>query len=254
MQDVTRIGDEDPLAIVLVESIRTGNWEQLKQLLMENPTLSRVRIVTERQSHSGVRSLLHVATDWPGFIPNGHEIIKLLIETGADVNARFEGGHAETPLHWAASNNDVGALDVLLDSGADIEATGSVIDGGTALSDAVAFGQWAAAGRLVDRGAKMLLWHAAALGEMGTVKLLVEHEGQATKQEITQGLWLACHGGQREAAEYMHEHGAELDWVGYDGLTPLDAAKRSGADKLADWLIAKGAKTSIQLKIEQQER
>jgi hypothetical protein len=37
----------------------------------------------------------------------------------------------------------------LLDAGADIEAPGAVIAGGTPLTDAVAFGQWQAARRLV---------------------------------------------------------------------------------------------------------
>jgi hypothetical protein len=61
------------------------------------------------------------------------------------VNASSTGRHAETPLHWAASSDDVAVLDALLDSGANIEAPGSVIGGGAPLADAVAFGQWQAA-------------------------------------------------------------------------------------------------------------
>jgi ankyrin repeat protein len=52
---------------------------------------------------------------------------------GAEVNARSTGPPAETPLHWAASSDDVAALDVLHDHGADIEASGAVIGGGTPL-------------------------------------------------------------------------------------------------------------------------
>ena len=49
------------------------------------------------------RTLLHVATDWPGNFPNAAEAVAALVEAGADVDAQFEGGgHAETPLHWAA--------------------------------------------------------------------------------------------------------------------------------------------------------
>ena len=83
---------------------------------------------------------------------------------GADVDARFAGPHTETPLHWAASSDDIEALDALLDAGADIEADGAVIGGGTPMADAVAFGQWAAARRLLERGARTNLWQAAALG------------------------------------------------------------------------------------------
>ncbi len=51
----------------------------------------------------------------------------------------------------------------------------------------------------------------------------------------------ACHGGQREAAEMLLNHGADLNWIGYDNLAPVDAARRSGAHALVQWLLEKGA-------------
>ena len=54
--------------------------------------------------------------------------------------------HHETPLHWAASNDDVALIDALLDAGADLERGGSSIDGGPPLSSAVGYGQWAPRG------------------------------------------------------------------------------------------------------------
>jgi ankyrin repeat protein len=96
------------------------------------------------------------ATDWPGHFLSGAATVAALIEAGADVNARFHGPHAETPLHWAASSNDVEVLDALLDAGADIDADGGVIGGGIPLADARAFGQWQAAHRLVERGAQTM--------------------------------------------------------------------------------------------------
>jgi ankyrin repeat protein len=80
------------------------------------------------------------------------------------VNARFVGAHRETPLHWAASCDDVAVLDALLDAGADIDAAGAVIGGGTPLADATAFKQWRVAHRLVERGAQVTLSDAATLG------------------------------------------------------------------------------------------
>jgi hypothetical protein len=59
------------------------------------------------------RSLLHVATDWPGHYPNGAATVTALVEAGGDVHARLTGPHTETPLHWAASSDDVDVLDAL---------------------------------------------------------------------------------------------------------------------------------------------
>lgn len=191
-----------------------------------------------------LRSLLHIASDWPGHFPNGAATIAMLLAAGADANAPFAGGnHAETPLHWAASSDDVAALDALLDGGANIEATGSIIGGGTPLADAVAFGQWRAARRLVERGARTTLWQAAALGLMDRVEACFVADPPPTRDEITNAFWSACHGGQRESAEYLLGRGADLSWIGYGGHTPLDAAHRSGAGELVEWLASLGARS-----------
>jgi len=157
------------------------------------------------------------------------------------VNARCSGAHSETALHWAASSDDLEALNALLDAGADIEASGAVIGGGTPMADAVAFGQWNAAWRLLERGAETNLWQAAALGLLDRVEAEVADEATSSDQ-VTAAFWLACHGGQRSTAEYLLTHGADISWVGYDGLTPLDAALRSKYDELADWLRSLGAR------------
>ena len=193
------------------------------------------------------RTLLHVATDWPGHFPGVAATVAALVEAGADVDAPFEGGaHAETPLHWAASSDDLDALDALLDAGADIEAPGSLIGDGPALADAVAFGQWQAARRLVERGARTSLWQAAALGLTDRV----EHElaaGDPTPEEITDAFWQACHGGQRETAELLLARGAELNWVGWNEQTPLDIADAQGAAGVVEWLRSLGGKSAVEL-------
>src|SRR6185369_17387819 len=124
---------DDPLAIAATEAVQLGDLDRLRSLLTEHPALATATI-GDAAPGGMHRTLLHSATDWPGHFPSNVATVQLLIEHGADVNARFAGPHTETPLHWAASCDDVEVLDALLDAGADIEATGAVIAGGTPMA------------------------------------------------------------------------------------------------------------------------
>ena len=230
-----------------VEAIHAGDLATLKRLLREHPGLATTRLGDDDPEGMS-RTLLHVAADWPGHFPNGAATVAVLVEAGADVNARFHGAHSETPLHWAASSDDVEVLEALLDAGADIEAPGAVIAGGTPLTDARAFGQWQAAHRLVERGAQTTLADAAALGLMDRLEEGFAGEMQPSVDEVNHAFWCACHGGQRPAAEYLLDQGADLNWIPpWEPLTPFDAAERSEAGDLVDWLRARGARSASEL-------
>jgi uncharacterized protein len=241
---VASLRPDDPLAQQAVKAIKHDSAAQLRALLDAHPGLATGRLVGGSPSAWEGRTLLHAVTDWPGHVPDAGAKVGALVAAGADVDAASGGGHRETPLHWAASSDDVEALDALLDAGANIDAPGGVIGGGTPLDDAVAFGQWNAARRLVERGARVNLWNAAALGLIEHVAAAFDAATPPAPEEVTNAFWCACHGGQRAAAEYLLDRGADRDWVGHDGLTPLDAARRSGANDLADWLAAQGARTA----------
>jgi hypothetical protein len=237
---------DEPLAVAAVDAIHRGDVGALRRLLDENPGLATARLGDPRCGES--RTLLHVAADWPGHFANGPATVAAIVQAGADVNARFTGPHTETPLHWAASSDDVAVLDALLDAGADIEAPGAVIAGGTPLADAVAFGQWRAARRLIERGARTTLPQAAALGLLERVEACFAGGACPPPVEIDKALWYACHGGQRGSAEYVLARGADLYWISpWENLTPLDAARRSGADELVDWLRSRGARSASEL-------
>ncbi|MGW5136714.1 ankyrin repeat domain-containing protein [Streptomyces sp. NPDC004135] len=57
----------------------------------------------------------------------------------------------------------------------------------------------------------------------------------------TSAFWGACHGGHLSTAQYLHAHGADPHWRGYDGLTPLDVARGQGAGDVVRWLRGPGA-------------
>ncbi len=226
----------DPLAIAVASAIQTGDVDELRRMLDAEPGLAAARVVDER----GVgRTLLHIVADWPGHRPNGAAAVAALSAAGADVNARVRHpgstGAPETPLHWAASADDVAVLDALLDAGADIEADGAIFTNGTPMSDAVVFAQWNAARRLLDRGASTTIWQAAALGVLDRVRELCA-TSPPSPVDISNALWHACRAGQQTTAMYLVEQGGDPDWPGHDGKTPRAVADESGNEELTRWL------------------
>ena len=244
----------------MAAAIHSGDVERLRRLIDARPDLVR------RHSHG--RSMLHVVADWPGYFRNGPQIVRLLVAAGADPNFRLPGD--ETPLHWAASSDDVDVAEALIDAGADVEAPGGSI--GTPLDNAIGYGCWHVARLLVQRGARVdKLWHAAALGLMDRLEELLaegagaggggeagdggeagagaagggEGGGGHGSDEINQAFWQACHGGQRRTAEFLLRHGADINAVQpYAHGTPLDVAGSIDTRRstLVDWLREQGAR------------
>lgn len=193
----------------------------------------------------GWRTPLHAAADWPGYFPGAPAAVVMLIEAGADPNADTGGKRPETPLHWAASNDDLDVAVALIDGGADIQTPGGSI--GTPLDNAIGYACWHVARLLVARGAKVdKLWHAAALGMLDRIEQLLTDQPDGTS-EVSQAFWHACAGGQRRAAEYLLARGADLNWVpGYAEGTPLDAADSLGTrqENVLTWLREQGASSA----------
>jgi ankyrin repeat protein len=232
-------------AAALVTAIRSGAIEAIQKLLLDDAELASSPL----GGPQGTRTALHVVADWPGYFPNGPQVVPMLIAAGADPNARNPGKQfTETPLHWAASSDDVDVASALIDGGADIEAPDGSI--GTPLDNAIGYACWHVARLLVARGAQVdKLWHAAALGMLIRMQELLARQPGAEPGELSQAFWHACAGGQRRAAEYLLARGADLNWVpDYAERTPLDAASGLGTrqENVITWLREQGARASEQ--------
>jgi hypothetical protein len=238
-----QIPGDSQVAVELRLAVRAGDVEAIQRLLREDPALASARLVSG--DGSSTTPLLLVA-DWPGYFPNGPRIVRLLIEAGADPNARTTGraddtDPGETPLHYAASSDDVEVAEALIDGGADIEAPEGSI--GSPLDNAIGYACWHVARLLVARGARVdKAWHAAALGMLGRLEAILRTD--ATAEGVSQAFWHACAGGQRRAAEYLLSRGADLNWEpDYARGTPLDAATGQGTrqENVISWLRELGA-------------
>ena len=127
-------------------------------------------------------TLLHVAA-----ADNDHEQVKLLLEFGADVNAKNKDGW--TPLHDAAAPNAVRVAQLLISHGADVNARGK--NGRTPLHQAARGYAAEAARLLIDRGADVNAtnkngWtplHDAAWGAIAVARLLIDRGADVKRDE-----------------------------------------------------------------------
>lgn len=236
-----------PTAVELLLAVRGGHIDLVQRLLSENPDLARARF----GARGGTSTALHFVTDWPGYFPNGPGIVHLLIDAGADPNAlttgagsEIPGPGSETPLHYAASSDDVDVAAALIDRGADLETPQGSI--GTPLDNAVGYGCWHVARLLVVRGARVeKVWHAASLGMLERLDDLLVPE--IDPEQISQGFWHACAAGQRRAAERLLSAGADLNWEpDYAQGTAVDAASNLGTrqENVIEWLRSIGARSA----------
>lgn len=232
----------DPVAAALTSAIHGGDLDALGRLVAERPQLASARMIGRKGLEGGWRTPLHAAADWPGYFPGAPAAVALLIEAGADPNDDTGGARPETPLHWAASSDDVDVAVALIDGGAELETPGGSI--GTQLDNAIGYACWNVARLLVARGARVdKLWHAAALGMVGRIEQLLADDPEASFG-VSQAFWHACAGGQRRAAQYLLGQGADLNWIPeYAEGTPLDAASSLGTrqENVLTWLREQGA-------------
>jgi ankyrin repeat protein len=211
--------------------IKGGDVERLTALLAADPALATCLVVED----GGGRTSLHLLADAPGGRPRCAETVRVLAAAGAVLDAPAVGmWHVETPLHWAASNDDVVLIDALLDAGADIEHQGSSIAGGPPIQSALGYGQWNAVRRLYERGAEAAFSHWVVLGLVERAKAALD-AGGLESDELDGALWHACRRGDLVMARLLVDAGADPGRPApWSNETPVDIAQ----PHLAPWLAS----------------
>jgi hypothetical protein len=94
---------------------------QLHHCARKGLTTSVKRLLSIRNINVNVKNDVNGNTPLHSAAANGHiEIARLLLQNGADVNAKENDGY--TPLHYAAFQGHVDILHLLVENGADLEA------------------------------------------------------------------------------------------------------------------------------------
>jgi len=180
---------------------------------------------------------------------------------------RAADDHLKTPLHWAAEHDRHDVAKMLLDAGADLEATTSW--GATPLDWAATMGSTKVADLLQARGAQgMNLVAAASLGKLDLVRMFLDsgtHLASLTRRAvpaepndhwvadsarmkgdvISDAFYGACRNGHTAVAALLLERGANVNAKGVFGGTALHWAAINGHEDTVAFLVAHGADLTI---------
>ncbi len=172
----------------------------------------------------------------------------LLLKNKADVNLRDRRGGV-TPLMYAAALGSLDTMRLLLDNGADVNARSAI--GATALMWAAA--DPAKVRLLVERGADVkmasesgrtaLLLAAMSDQSAATVRLLLERgaDPKVVDREQTSVLLAGAFGNDADTVRQLLKAGAPVDIANIAGTTPLMFAAGNGNLEAVQALLAAGA-------------
>jgi len=159
------------------------------------------------------------------------EMAKLLVENGADVNAKmlYLG---TTPLHLAAKNGEAEVVKILISSGADVNVT-MRYTGATALHEAAKHGRVEVVKILIDSGADVNagneyketpLYEAVRFGNVEVVNLLISSgaDVNARNEPDSTPLYVVARLRNVEIVKILIESGADVNAKDIWGRTPLD--------------------------------
>jgi len=220
---------------------QAGDVKRVRQLLDADPSL------VHRGDHAG-GTPLHRAT-----AASAHEVIELLLDRGADINA-IHGAGLGCPAGFAPY--DVQAIDIALWGGFGRRPRPPAW---RIVVSCLRYWLWRrfrpfgqqphdvpTARLLLSRGAAYDLTVASALGDLDRVKAILEKNPDQIREARPNGrrpLTVAVEFGHDAITRLLLEHGADPTWpeLNADRGGALHAAARSGNRPLVELLLAHGA-------------
>jgi ankyrin repeat protein len=234
----------------ILDAAASGDIRRLRTLLDRGANINGR---DDRDFRWGMTPLMCAAEE-------GHlRAVRELLRRGAKVNLKdrrcFGEGGGYTALHYAISSEHVPTVDILIEAGADVNAVTQ--DGtGTPLMQAVSKKSTPIVDLLLKAGAdpnvvekvvgQTALRIAAQKGDDTLIRILIKNGAKVdlTDEDDTpliRALWQK----HFSSAELLLKDGADPNFPGHDGFTPLMWAVMSGYDGIVRKLIAAGADLNV---------
>ena len=232
------------------EACAKGRVDVLRGLLLNDPSLARVS--NPKAHHQGWTGLHEAARGGHG------DAIRLLLEHGADPNAR-EAGDNTYPLHWAAAHGRLEIVRALLDAGGDVQGTGDVHELDV-IGWATFYGPPGDEPRqmdmsrrdmvslLLERGASHHIFSAISVGDVNLIRSVVEQNPKALDRRMSRfehgqtPLHFATDRKRYDILDLLIELGADLEAEDMSGQPALAVAILRGDREAMTRLHAAGAK------------
>jgi len=170
--------------------------------------------------------------------------VAALLQDGADANA--PGKFGGTALSFSVSGRHQDVAELLLDHGANVNATNSAGWSALFYADDERMAELLIA-RGADVNAKDLsgvtpLWDVARPELLGVVKVLLAHGADVNARSRYGDTPLHARGLSKDMAEILLAHGADLNARNNHGETPLQTAMAQHNEETVKFLLAHGAR------------
>jgi len=167
------------------------------------------------------------------------EMTELLIASGADLNAKNVGG--DTPLHSAVRAGHKDIAELLIANGADVNANNN--EGQTPVDIAISHNHKEIVELLIANGADVSLHTAVRFGNLAKAKSLIEKGSDINEKDVSvkTALHYAVEYGHKDVVELLIANGADVNAKDNDGNTPGHFALGKKNRPILELLIVKGA-------------